>query len=77
MCCFNNVNLSAILLVQKRILKYPPIWVELYYHLDICRVTMSAYVERPGMNLKNCLDLCKCFRAEVSVLVDYVAALLG
>jgi hypothetical protein len=37
---------------------------------------MSAYVERPSMNLKTRLDLCKGFRVQVSVLVDYVAALL-
>jgi len=58
-------------------LKYWQIWVEVYYHLDICRVTMSAYVESPCMNLKNSLDLCKGFRVEVSVIVDYVADLLG
>ena len=38
---------------------------------------MSAYVERPYMNMKHSLDLCKCFRVEVSVLVDYASSLLG
>jgi hypothetical protein len=58
-------------------LKYRQIWVELYCRLDICRVTMNAYVEPPCMNLKDRLDLCKGFGVEVYVLVDYVAALLG
>ena len=58
-------------------LKYRQTWVEFSYHLDICRVTMSSYVEHPCMNLNNSPYFCKNFRVQVSVLVRYVAASPG
>jgi hypothetical protein len=51
--------------------------VRLDYTLDIFRVTETADIEHLSIHLKNRLVFCKCFRAELYLLLEYVATSLG